>query len=58
MKNAILKTITFIMVLVFLVGACAVDSVPNTIPVIMCFGSLAWFLLFMLANHDMELKGE
>lgn len=56
MKNTIIKTITFIMALVFIVGTCAVDSVPNTIPVIMCFGSLGYFLLFMLANKDMRLK--
>ena len=56
MKNTILKTITLVMSILFIVAVTAIDSVPNTIPVIVCFVSLGWFLLFMLANKDMELK--
>lgn len=55
-KNTIIRFITLLMSIMFIIGACAVDSVPNTIPVIVCFVSLGWFLLFMLANKDMELK--
>ena len=50
MKNKILKTITGIMAVLFILAASAVDE--NTyIPHIICAVSEAWFVLFLLANR-------
>lgn len=50
MKNRILKTITVIMAVLFLLSASAIDS--NTyIPHIVCAISEAWIVLFLIANR-------
>lgn len=51
MKNKILKSITWISAILFIISTTAVDSVSN-IPRIICIASLAWILLFMLANRN------
>lgn len=56
-KNIILKGINLIMAALFVLSITAIDS-PSRIPVIVAIICEAWFLLFMLANHDMEFKGE
>ena len=50
MKNKILKTITGIMAVLFILAASSLDS--NTyIPHIICAVSEVWFILFLLANR-------
>ena len=50
MKNKILKTITGIMAVLFIVSASALDS--NTyIPNFICAVSEVWIVLFMIANR-------
>ena len=52
-KDTVIKTITWIMVLVFILGAGSLDTPGTMLPVIMCAVPLAWFGLFMYANRDM-----
>lgn len=50
MKNKVLKTITGIMAVLFIVAAASLDS--NTyIPYIICAIAEAWFVLFLIANR-------
>ena len=50
MKNKILKTITGIMAVLFILAASALDS--NTyIPHFICAVSEVWIVLFMIANR-------
>ena len=50
MKNKILKTITGIMAVLFVLAASALDS--NTyIPHIICAVSEVWIVLFLIANR-------
>ena len=50
MKNKILKTITGIMAVLFILAASSLDS--NTyIPHIICAVSEVWLILFLLANR-------
>lgn len=51
MKNLILKTITLFNVILFIVGACAIDS-ESLLPAGMCGIALLWLLPFMLINRD------
>ncbi len=48
-KNIILKAVAWIMGILFLVSACALDS-ESWIPHIVCFVSLIWLALFAYAN--------
>ncbi|MBE7053870.1 MAG: hypothetical protein E7391_06330 [Ruminococcaceae bacterium] len=48
-KAFVLKTITKIMAVVWLLSMTALDS-ESSIPVVACFISLAWIALFMYAN--------
>ena len=50
MKNKILKTITVIMVVLFLLSASALDG-DTYIPHIVCAISEAWIVLFLIANR-------
>jgi hypothetical protein len=50
MKNRILKSITGIMAVLFVLAASALDS-NSYIPYIICAVSEAWFVLFLLANR-------
>jgi len=49
MKNAILKTITAIMIFIFLLGAACLDSISN-VPAVMCVVSLCWLAPFAYVN--------
>ena len=49
-KNIVLKTITWIMAIAFILSACAVDS-ESIIPVIICRVTLTWLVPFTLINH-------
>ena len=50
MKNKIIKTITVIMVVLFLLSASALDG-DTYIPHIVCAISEAWIVLFLIANR-------
>lgn len=51
MKNTILKIITFILALVFIFCASAVDS-ESWIPYIVCCVCIVWFAIMIYANRD------
>ena len=51
MKNMVLKAITALATGLFLVSACAMDSV-SYIPVVVCAASLSWLGLFGYANVE------
>ena len=55
-KNTILRFITLLMSIMFVIGACAVDSIPNTIAVIMVYVPMGWWFLFLLANPDVTIE--
>lgn len=55
MKNLILKTMMYISVFTFLVSACAIDS-DSYIPMITCFASFGYAVLFGLANKERIFK--
>ena len=57
MKNTVLKAITAISTGLFIVSACAMDSV-SYIPVIVCVVSMTWLALFAYANRGMEFEGD
>lgn len=50
MKNKILKTITFIMAVLFVMAASGIDADAKA-NYIVCVVSLAWGCLFLLANR-------
>ena len=50
MKNKIIKTITVIMAVLFLLSASALDG-DTYIPHIICAISEAWIVLFLIANR-------
>ena len=52
MKNKILKSITGIMAVMFILAASALDS-DSYIPHIICAVSEVWFILFLLANRKL-----
>lgn len=56
MKNKILRFITALMAVTFVVGASAVDSPNNNIPFAMCIVSLVWIGLFLLSNNDASFE--
>lgn len=56
MKNTILRIITLVMAILFIVATTAVDSIPNTLYVVICIVTLGWWLLFMLANNDLTIE--
>ena len=51
MKNKILKSITYVMAIIFIVSVCLIDS-HTWIPYIVCCVCLAWFILFMFVNRE------
>ena len=50
MKNKILKSITGIMAVLFILAASSLDA-NSYIPHIICAVSEVWFILFLLANR-------
>lgn len=51
MKNKILKAITLISTLVFIASGSALDC-QSWLPYIICSVSLAWLVLFFIANWE------
>ena len=49
-RIAILKAITWIAGILFIIGACSLDSTDITIPVILTVASGSWLALIGLAN--------
>ena len=49
--NFILKSITYVAFVLFLLSACAVDS-ESWIPTIVLFVSMSWLSLFAYANGE------
>lgn len=49
-RIAILKAITWIAGILFIIGACSLDSADITIPVILTVASGSWLALIGLAN--------
>lgn len=58
LKNFILKTISYIMGLVFILGACALDSEGTNIPFLMVVVSMMWLIPFGYANGFFETEGD
>lgn len=56
MKNKVLIGITILMVVQFLLFACACDSLPREYSFIGMMIPIAWFVVFGLANKDYKLK--
>lgn len=52
MKNKILKAITWVASLVFILSACALDTQGTYLPHIICSVCLAWLLAFVLINRE------
>lgn len=55
MKNKILKIITIIVAIVFILTASALDSEGFTVNFI-CAGCLAWLVLFLISNRKRVIK--
>ena len=55
MKNKILKTINFIVAIIFLLSICLLDS-DTWIPCIVCFVCEIWFAIFVFANKETLMK--
>ena len=51
MKNIILKILTAVAALGFIISACCLDS-NSYIPEFVCFICLAWLVPFICANSD------
>ena len=52
MKNRRLETTYLIMLALLVLGACGLEAPNRTIPLIMCGVSIAWFVLFFIANRE------
>ncbi len=57
-KNFILKAISYIMGLVFMIGASALDSEGTNIPFLMVVVSMAWLTLFAIPNGYFGMDGD
>ena len=53
-RIAILKAITWIAGILFIIGACALDSEDITIPVMVMLASGLWLTLIMFANDKLR----
>lgn len=51
MKNKILKSINYIAFIVFLLGACSLDS-DSWVPAYMALGGAGWLILFYFVNAE------
>ena len=51
MKNLVLKTIIYLLLLIFLFSASCLDSI-SWVPAIICVVSLGLLLLFLLVNLE------
>ena len=58
MKNFVLKTITVVMVIIFIVAGSSIDALSWQ-PTIWCAISLAWIVVFCIANNFFrDYRGE
>lgn len=55
MKNKILKTINFIVAIIFIISGCMLDS-DTWIPYIVCFICEIWFAIFVFVNKETLMK--
>lgn len=55
-KNAVIKTVTAIMTILFILSAGCLDTPNTNVPIIMCFVSVTWLLLFVLANAKRMMR--
>ncbi len=55
-KNTIIKTVTAIMAILFILSAGCLDTPNTNVPIIVCFISEAWLLLFVLANAKRMMR--
>ena len=55
MKNKILKAITGVVSVAFIVFGCALDS-KSWLPAIVCAVCLVWLSLFVVANREVMRK--
>ena len=55
MKNKILKAITGVAAMAFIVAGCALDS-HSSLPAIVCGVCLLWLSLFVIANREVMSK--
>lgn len=53
-RIAILKAITWIAGILFIIGACSLDSADITIPVILTVASGSWLTLIIFANEKLR----
>lgn len=52
MRKVIIKTLTIIAVLLFIIGVAAADS-ESIMPMFVMGVTLAWLCLVIVANHDL-----
>ena len=55
MKNKILKGITYFAGVTFIIAGCGLDD-QSWLPNIICSVSLAWLVLFFIANRKRVIK--
>jgi hypothetical protein len=55
-KDTIIKTVTAIMAILFILSAGCLDTPNTNVPTIMCFVSVTWLFLFVLANGERMMK--
>ena len=53
LHDFVLKGITGVVEMVFALAVCCLDSVPNNIPVTICFVCLGYFALLLIANIEL-----
>ena len=57
LHDFIIKTITGIMAVLFVLAAGCLDSTPNNVPLTICWVCLGYFVLFIAANRDWIYRG-
>ena len=57
-KDIVLKFISGIMGITFIVGASSLDSEGTTVPLLMVIVSTIWLTLFAIANGYMDIGGD
>lgn len=53
MRNTVLKAITYIMAVIWIISACSLDSL-SWIPTAVCMVSTAYLMLFLIANLEVN----
>ena len=57
-KNIVLKSISGIMGITFIIGASSLDSEGTIVPILMVVISTVWLILFAIANGYMDIGGD